>query len=153
MFREMTMWWFEPLLFEPEIKRELGREGSAEAVARAREMYLRRRRSRVAAIILATPLAAAYFVGFTWLLSVVPALGSPWWLIATLPAAAVPPIIVVAMTRRRMKNCHLHALRDQGFELCSGCGYWLRGLGQNVKQCPECGAERAAVAGSSRSSP
>lgn len=34
------------------------------------------------------------------------------------------------------------ALRQMGYDLCPLCGYWLRGLGENVKQCPECGAER-----------
>jgi hypothetical protein len=33
-------------------------------------------------------------------------------------------------------------LRQLGYDLCSVCGYWLRGLGDDVKKCPECGAHR-----------
>ena len=33
-------------------------------------------------------------------------------------------------------------LRVMGFDVCEKCGYWLRGLGEDVQQCPECGAER-----------
>lgn len=34
------------------------------------------------------------------------------------------------------------ALRAEGFNVCAKCGYWLRGLGAEVKQCPECGTSR-----------
>jgi hypothetical protein len=34
------------------------------------------------------------------------------------------------------------ALRDMGYDICEGCGYWLRGLGDDVQHCPECGAAR-----------
>lgn len=37
------------------------------------------------------------------------------------------------------------ALRDMGYEICEHCGYWLRGLGDDVHQCPECGATREAL--------
>ena len=33
-------------------------------------------------------------------------------------------------------------LRERGYDICIKCGYWLRGLDDNVQQCPECGAER-----------
>lgn len=29
-----------------------------------------------------------------------------------------------------------------GYDVCIECGYWLRGLGDDVKHCPECGAKR-----------
>ncbi len=41
--------------------------------------------------------------------------------------------------RRRWIN---QALRDLGHHVCLHCGYWLRGLGDDVKSCPECGAKR-----------
>ena len=44
-----------------------------------------------------------------------------------------------------------HALREMGYELCEDCGYWLRGLGDDVKHCPECGAARELLPRSSRS--
>jgi hypothetical protein len=34
------------------------------------------------------------------------------------------------------------AARQQGYDVCVRCGYWLRGLGNEVRQCPECGAKR-----------
>jgi hypothetical protein len=33
----------------------------------------------------------------------------------------------------------------EGFDICIECGYWLRGLGDDVKECPECGAKREAM--------
>lgn len=39
----------------------------------------------------------------------------------------------------------LHVLRERGYELCAGCGYWLRGLGPAVDRCPECGVPRVRV--------
>jgi rubrerythrin len=40
---------------------------------------------------------------------------------------------------------HYHRIRLEGFDVCTRCGYWLRGLGDDVRQCPECGAEREAM--------
>jgi len=37
---------------------------------------------------------------------------------------------------------HCYRLRLEGFEVCLHCGYWLRGLGDDVQRCPECGAAR-----------
>jgi len=37
------------------------------------------------------------------------------------------------------------AVRDTGFEICLGCGYWLRELESGVKHCPECGEVREAM--------
>lgn len=37
----------------------------------------------------------------------------------------------------------LEAVREQGFELCPKCGYWLRDLPDETTKCPECGAKRA----------
>lgn len=34
------------------------------------------------------------------------------------------------------------AVRDIGREVCVHCGYWLRGLGDDVTACPECGTKR-----------
>jgi len=38
------------------------------------------------------------------------------------------------------------ALNDMGFHVCVKCGYWLRGLDDAVKHCPECGAARERIA-------
>ncbi|MBT8486178.1 MAG: hypothetical protein HKO59_11610 [Phycisphaerales bacterium] len=34
------------------------------------------------------------------------------------------------------------AMQRRGFDLCSTCGYWLKGLGERQGRCPECGASR-----------
>ncbi|MCH7847838.1 MAG: hypothetical protein IIB53_05690 [Planctomycetes bacterium] len=34
------------------------------------------------------------------------------------------------------------ALREMGYDTCLKCGYWLRGLAEDVTNCPECGAKR-----------
>lgn len=34
------------------------------------------------------------------------------------------------------------AVRDLGYDVCVGCGYWLRGLDKTIKACPECGFAR-----------
>jgi len=36
-------------------------------------------------------------------------------------------------------------LRRMGHDVCLHCGYWLRGLNDDVKQCPECGAQREGL--------
>ncbi len=38
------------------------------------------------------------------------------------------------------------ALRERGIDLCISCGYDLRGTGEDVGRCPECGAEREVAA-------
>lgn len=39
---------------------------------------------------------------------------------------------------------HYHRIRLEGFDVCLKCGYWLRGLGEEITNCPECGAKREA---------
>ena len=36
-------------------------------------------------------------------------------------------------------------MRDHGYDLCIACGYDLRGLGDKVERCPECGSWREAM--------
>lgn len=33
-------------------------------------------------------------------------------------------------------------IRERGIDVCLRCGYWLRGLGEDVTKCPECGWRR-----------
>ncbi len=33
-------------------------------------------------------------------------------------------------------------IRERGIDVCLRCGYWLRGLGKDVTECPECGWRR-----------
>ncbi len=37
---------------------------------------------------------------------------------------------------------HYHRIRLEGFDICVKCGYWLRGLGDEITNCPECGTKR-----------
>ena len=36
-------------------------------------------------------------------------------------------------------------LRERGIDVCIRCGYWLRGLNDDVRECPECGWQREDV--------
>ena len=38
----------------------------------------------------------------------------------------------------------LRVMHSRGYELCTNCGYRLKGLADNVAQCPECGWRREA---------
>lgn len=37
------------------------------------------------------------------------------------------------------------AVRELGYDVCVGCGYWLRGLDKSVQTCPECGFVRTFI--------
>jgi hypothetical protein len=43
---------------------------------------------------------------------------------------------------RANRGAMLRAMRRRGYELCTTCGYWLKGLSDDVERCPECGAVR-----------
>ena len=42
------------------------------------------------------------------------------------------------------------AVRELGIDVCVGCGYWLHGLDDQIKECPECGLSRSSIAMSGR---
>ncbi len=42
---------------------------------------------------------------------------------------------------------HYHRIRLEGFDICLKCGYWLRGLAEDVTNCPECGTKREPMPG------
>ena len=37
---------------------------------------------------------------------------------------------------------YYYRIHLEGYDVCLGCGYWLRGLDESIKKCPECGTER-----------
>ncbi|MCH8824643.1 MAG: hypothetical protein IH984_14180 [Planctomycetes bacterium] len=39
---------------------------------------------------------------------------------------------------------HYYRIRLEGYDVCLGCGYWLRGLDETIRACPECGTDRIA---------
>jgi hypothetical protein len=47
------------------------------------------------------------------------------------------------LQRLRFAPCVYRALRGHGYDVCTRCGYWLRGLGDDISRCPECGTPRA----------
>ncbi len=44
--------------------------------------------------------------------------------------------------RRVWRRPVIVALQSMGHEVCDRCGYWQKGLADDVKQCPECGTRR-----------
>jgi hypothetical protein len=71
-------------------------------------------------------------------------LGWPYW---TIGIVFIVSVAVLWLTRTTIVNTQLgplyrRELRARGYDICIQCGYWLRGLGDEVKNCPECGAER-----------
>ena len=63
------------------------------------------------------------------------------------------PLVLIAITwivnafvgRWLYGKAQRHALREMGYEVCLACGYYLRGLSDDVQQCPECGAARESL--------
>ncbi|MGD8454515.1 MAG: hypothetical protein PVJ57_22090 [Phycisphaerae bacterium] len=51
-------------------------------------------------------------------------------------------IIRAVLGRCRFAPYIYEAIRRQGYDVCTKCGYWLKGLHDDVDRCPECGAER-----------
>lgn len=49
------------------------------------------------------------------------------------------------MQRSRFAPCVYRATRQRGYDICADCGYWLRGLNDEINRCPECGKAREAV--------
>ena len=62
-------------------------------------------------------------------------------------SSAFPPFTAAIAMRwglRRFNRVEIRrAMQTLGYELCTQCGYWLKGLGEDVRECPECGASRA----------
>jgi hypothetical protein len=64
--------------------------------------------------------------------------------------AGAPVVLFVAcfagggavLQRFRFAPCAYRATRRHGHEVCVRCGYWLKGLGEEIDRCPECGARR-----------
>jgi hypothetical protein len=75
--------------------------------------------------------------------------------ISRLSRAAAPFLLFVlcfvvggaVLQRCRFAPCVYRATRQHGYDVCFACGYWLRGLGDDVESCPECGAARQPLPG------
>ena len=64
-------------------------------------------------------------------------------LLLVIIAAAV--FIRAVLGRYRFAPCVYRATRRHGHDVCAKCGYWLKGLGDEIIRCPECGARREAM--------
>jgi DNA-directed RNA polymerase subunit RPC12/RpoP len=49
------------------------------------------------------------------------------------------------LQRYRFAPCVYRATRKHGYDVCVKCGYWLRGLGDDIERCPECGTRRETM--------
>ena len=68
---------------------------------------------------------------------------SPWFvLLLAFVQLTVSWVLVTLVGRIAWKPRVNAALRELGYDVCSRCGYWLRGLNDDVGHCPECGSER-----------
>jgi len=67
------------------------------------------------------------------------------WRIAIPVAVSLVVTVVCSRMHWRFHRRHLRAaMRRHGFDLCSRCGYWLKGLDHDQGRCPECGETRRA---------
>ncbi len=68
---------------------------------------------------------------------------SPWFVLLLVSVQLpVSWVLVTLVGRIAWKPRVNAALRELGYDVCSCCGYWLRGLKDEVGHCPECGSER-----------
>ncbi|UCG16526.1 MAG: hypothetical protein JSV19_00510 [Phycisphaerales bacterium] len=49
------------------------------------------------------------------------------------------------LQRSRFAPCVYQATRRHGYDVCAKCGYWLKGLCEDSRRCPECGMQREAM--------
>lgn len=54
-------------------------------------------------------------------------------------------LLRAVLGRCRFAPCVYEATRRHGYEVCARCGYWLKGLANDVARCPECGARRTPM--------
>ncbi|UCD74912.1 MAG: hypothetical protein JSV91_14135 [Phycisphaerales bacterium] len=71
------------------------------------------------------------FIGSIFLISLI-------CLLIVIGTGAVYFHLMRLFVRREIRQ----AMARRGFELCPGCGYWLKGLGVDSPRCPECGWKR-----------
>ena len=51
-------------------------------------------------------------------------------------------LVYALLQRFRFAPLFRRVVREHGYDVCLGCGYWLRGLGEDAERCPECGTAR-----------
>lgn len=94
-------------------------------------------------------MALGVVIGVLIILGVAVSFGRTWpWNLSGLAMIVFSLFMVPTALTWRLKRYVHRALREQGYDLCRECGYWLRGLHKGVKKCPECGADRDSLAAS-----
>ena len=97
----------------------------------------------LAIFLLATVLGAAVAYGTIMLLhSLGVGATGPFAVAASACTGAVVGAVWIRLYFRRHRREFRQAMSELGYELCPGCGYWLRGLPDDTDRCPECGAKR-----------
>ena len=66
------------------------------------------------------------------------------WLFPAMMALLIPAnwIWISLVGGLIFRREYYYRMRLEGFDVCLSCGYWLRGLDESIKVCPECGAMR-----------
>ena len=105
-------------------------------------------------LVIAVPLVLAYELGIPTVLG--------WLGLASQTPAHTWAFVIVSflawpysawMCRTLYIKPVRRAMRDHGYALCIDCGYELRGLGDEITKCPECGTTRESVSPSDAKSP
>ena len=81
-----------------------------------------------------------------WVLVHIAGLRGKWMTVISVAVALTVTFAWSHVHLRLQRRLLRQAMRRRGFELCPRCGYWLKGLGPETRQCPECGAERTKSA-------
>ncbi|GEM_PF-3650282 len=86
---------------------------------------------------------AIYILVTTLLLLIVAAFVGWQGIVVNMLAMAIELVVMLVVSRRWMRPYVWRALRDLGIDdLCTACGYRLRGLPRTIVRCPECGEVR-----------
>jgi hypothetical protein len=87
------------------------------------------------------PLAyVAVIAGSLLLLQMVPN-PQPQHVVGLSTVFVLATLLAYMVMRAAMRRAVWKALHDLGYPVCGDCGYLLRGLNEDVKRCPECGAD------------
>lgn len=107
-----------------------------------------RRRRIVGTVIAILPMLAVIITMPYFALLILQANPIRFWLFLCIPALLLPLswIWMSIAYGIFLRSEHYHRIRLQGFDICIKCGYWLRGLDESTKKCPECGSQREPIA-------
>lgn len=134
------MRWLIQNYFDPQVK--LDRKQSWAAYRRANEFFcLNRRHVRTYLVVTLAPVV----ILLLWVFVGQEVIVRPNRTIRFLygPAVLLATYLSHAYVLRHVYAPHVRrAVREFGYDLCLKCGYWLRGLDDDITRCPECGSPR-----------